>query len=165
MDIPVSLIISLACLIWLTVSTVRSKRQPALPQAPAPAPITARPQTHRLLRTYISRGEPDDPWIDGWRFRCSCGATGVSEGLVQAKNGTGGMMGTEIGAIEKFKIHRDAYIDVNGADEEHPDTIKLQKLEAEFEQWRKACYCKDTNDDLLLLNHRHLDTEPTTTVL
>ncbi len=117
---------------------------------------------HRLVKTYIGSG---DSWIEGWRFLCSCGAKGCASNMEAATYSRTGKLGSEASAIEKFKIHRDAFLAANGDDdEEHGDTAKLRKLEAEFAEWRKVCYCKDTNDDLLLLKHRHLDSLPTTTV-
>ena len=113
---------------------------------------------HRLVKTYVAHGVTKDEWIEGWRFLCSCGARGTAANTVQQVNGKGGKLGTEASAVDKFMIHRDKFIQANGDDSmEHEDTAKLRKLEEEFAQWRKACYCKDTNDDLILLKHRHLD--------
>lgn len=140
--------------------------QPAV-TAPAPAKAVTTPKVagHRLIKTYVARGNNGDHWIDGWRFLCSCGAKGASQGLKASTTTTNGSMGSESGAVDKFRIHRDLYLSVNGTDDaEHRDTIALRKLETEFAEWRKACYCKDTNDDLILLKHRHLDSVPTTKV-
>ena len=155
-------IINLLCLVVGFPVLARKLKKPVVAATPPATNAISAPKSsgHRLVKTYISR---DDQWIDGWRFQCSCGAKGASDGLKQAKTGVSGTMGTEVGAVEKFKKHRDAYLDANGDDEqEHEDTAKLHKLEAEFAQWRKACYCKDTNDDLILLRHRHLDSAPIT---
>jgi hypothetical protein len=129
--------------------------------AATPTPAKAISNQHRLVKTYIS---DTDNWIKGWRFLCSCGARGCSSNLVQATAIKSGSMGSEASAIEKFKVHRDNFIGVNGDEQEHEDTAKLRKLEEEFALWRKLCYCKDTNDDLLLLKHRHLDSKPITEV-
>ena len=140
----------------------KKKKKPAIVAAPAPKPL-ALTSGHRLVRTYVSQ---TDQWVAGWRFECSCGAKGTAANTV-AKNpdGRGGKLGTESSAVDKFKIHRDNFISANGPDEqEHEDTVKLRKLEKEFEEWRTACFCKDTNDDLIVLKHRHLDSKPTTTV-
>ncbi len=144
----------------------RKLTQPAV-TAPSPSKAIGSVSGHKLVKTYVSHNESGDPWIDGWRFKCSCGAKGPANNLVQATAyGTGGKLGTETSAIDKFKLHRDAYLDANGDDfAEHEDTTKLRKLEEEFAEWRKACYCKDTNDDLLLLKHRHLDNATPTTVV
>lgn len=122
----------------------------------------AKASAHRLVKTYIGSG---DSWIEGWRFLCSCGAKGCASNMEAATYSKNGKLGSEASAIAKFKIHRDAYIDANGDDDsEHEDTVKLRKLEEEFALWRKLCYCKDTNDDLLLLKHRHLDSKQITKV-
>jgi len=141
-------------------------KQPAVTAtAPAKAISASQTSSHRLVKTYIARGANSDHWIDGWRFLCSCGAKGASTGLKAATYSEFGSMGTESGAVGKFKTHRDLYLEVNGSgDTEHEDTVKLKKLEAEFAEWRNACFCKDTNDDLILLKHRHLDSVPVTKV-
>jgi hypothetical protein len=159
-------IANLLCLLVGFPVLARKLKKPAVAEPPATKAVTGPKVTaHRLVKTYIARGADGDHWIDGWRFLCSCGAKGCADGLVQSKPGIAGKMGNEISAIAKFKKHRDAYLDANGDDHvEHEDTVKLRKLEEEFAQWREACYCKDTNDDLILLKHRHLDSKQITKV-
>lgn len=118
--------------------------------------------SHRLVKTYLAT---NDDWVDGWRFLCSCGAKGTASNTKPATYSVRGSYGSEASAVEKFKAHRDNFLDANGGDEQdHEDTVALRKLEAEFAEWRKACYCMDTNDDLILLKHRHLDSKQITKV-
>lgn len=154
----INFILTVGAMAVYGVRTLTKKSKPAI-AAPAKAVSAPTVAAHRLVKTYVSYQSSDgDPWIDGWRFLCSCGVKGPATGLVQQMNGKGGKLGNESGAIDKFMMHRDKYLEANGSDEqEHEDTIKLRKLETEFAEWRKACFCKDTNDDLLVLKHRHLD--------
>lgn len=159
-----SVILSLLALGWLTYNQVRKiydQRHSAVTAAPPVKAVSAPTVSgHRLVKTYVSTNSDGDPWIRGWRFLCSCGVKGPAAGLEQQINGMGGKLGSESSAIDKFKLHRDRYLEVNGNDQgEHEDTAKLRELKAEFAEYVSKCFCKDTNDDLLLLKHRHLDKE------
>lgn len=156
-----NLALTLGAMIFYGVVTYRKIGAPPVPVSPpVPQKAVSAPtvSAHRLVNTYVATGSTKDEWVEGWRFLCSCGARGTAANTVQQVNGKGGKLGTEASAIDKFILHRDKFLQANGDDAtEHEDTAKLRKLEAEFAEWRNACFCKDTNDDLILLKHRHLD--------
>lgn len=97
---------------------------------------------HRLIRTWIvSSQEGNLP--PGWRWKCSCAVWGIAEDV--KRTGNSYVLGSESRAIEGFKDHAKMYGAVNG------DVYKQkwEQTENEFAEYRKLCYCKETNDSLL----------------
>lgn len=111
------------------------KSEPTL----APAQSSISTPDHYLKRTWIG-SDPHGMTHHGWRWECSCGV-----------KGTGGADASKIGseeiAINRFKMHAKLYREVNGAGD-----TELDKLRKEFAEYKEKCYCKDTNDDLILMN-------------
>ena len=95
------------------------------------------PEEHRLVKTWIQMDSMDT--LDGWRAKCSCGTVSHANGLVAATRGNGGSLGSEQSAIEKFERHAANFRRANGDHEK----IKYAKLQKEFDEYKKSCYCKD----------------------
>lgn len=127
--------ISAGLLIKQFVHTGGSKQQ-ALP-----APVQQEKQ-HSLVKTWLGNAGDSTGAIAGWRWKCSCGVIG------SCSNATKTTLGTETNAVALFGIHRKLYKEANG--NEWKD--KHDALLARFEDYKKKCYCKDSNNDLILLS-------------
>lgn len=103
---------------------------------------------HTLVRTWIVSTK-DGNINAGWRWRCSCGVWGLTTDTQNRYNSkdstTSYSLGTEKQAIIGFKEHARQYREAN------TDTYKekFEKEQADFAEYRKLCYCKETNHDLL----------------
>lgn len=123
---------------------IGGRTRPAKVPAPAIEPVAT--PGHTLTKTWME-AYPDDKAYAGWRWKCSCGVRGA------ATNCSKSSLGSETNAIARFKEHAQGYREVNF----DAQKTEYAKLEAEYKEYRGKCYCKDSNDDLILLNHRHLD--------
>lgn len=146
MEIPLSLIISVVCLVWLTVSTIRKNNRQALPQTPAtPALPAATSPEHTLVKAWDNQSY-NIPFADrGWWYHCSCGLKRVASDLSSTYTGS------EAGAIRAWKKHSALYAELS---HETAATESLSAIKAEreyIEKYRELCYCKSANDDLILL--------------
>lgn len=125
--------------IWIGLRT-RPAKQPLPSIEPAATP------GHTLIKTWME-SNPYDSAYAGWRWKCSCGTQGA------ATNCNKTSLGSETNAIARFKEHAQGYQSVNF----DAQKSEYAKLNAEYKEYREKCYCKDSNDDLILLTHRHLD--------
>ncbi len=145
--------IAVLFMIGSTVGNVRTKNQigrmlGSKPAEHQPKAIEAATKDgHTLVRTWIVSTK--DGKIDaGWRWKCSCGVWGLASGAYSRSKGNGFTeyeLGTEKQAIAGFKDHATLYREVNTDFYK----AKFEKVEAEFAEYRKLCYCKETNHDLL----------------
>jgi hypothetical protein len=100
--------------------------------------------SHRLLRTWIfSTSVGDIP--AGWRWKCYCGAWGVAVDafLDESTRTARYSLGSEKGALKGFKEHSAVYTATD-----NPYKEKYEKLLAEFDEYRRNCYCKNVNESL-----------------
>jgi hypothetical protein len=130
-------IFMVAGFIWLGVRT-RSAKKPVAIEKPAATP------GHTLVRTWME-SDPTDRAYAGWRWKCSCGVKGASTTCTKTS------LGSESNAIEQFKIHAKGYHEANFDAQKG----ELDKVTADFKEYRQKCFCKDTNDDLRLLDYQH----------
>lgn len=144
--------IAVLFMIGSSVVNVRTKNQigrmiNGTKTAAAPMALEAPKDEHRLVRTWIVSTR--DGRIDaGWRWKCSCGVWGLASGAFSRSKGNGFTeyeLGTEKQAISGFKDHATLYRDANS--DFHKE--RADKLEAEFAEYRRLCYCKDANDALI----------------
>lgn len=144
--------IAVLFMIGSSVVNVRTKNQigrmlTGTKTAAAPMELESPKDEHRLVRTWIVATR--DGRIDaGWRWKCSCGVWGLASGAYSTAKGGGFTeyeLGTEKQAITGFKDHATLYREANS--DIHKE--RADKLEAEFAQYRKLCYCKDANDALM----------------
>jgi len=144
--------IAVLFMVGSSVVNVRTKNQikRAIGGSPKAAPVKeleAPKDEHRLVRTWIVSTR--DGRIDaGWRWKCSCGVWGLASGAYSKAKGGGFTeyeLGTEKQAISGFKDHATLYRDANS--DHYKD--KFTSLEADFAEYRKLCYCKETNDALI----------------
>lgn len=144
--------IAVLFMVGSSVVNVRTKNQmgrmlTGTKAAEAPKALEASKDEHRLVRTWIVATR--DGRIDaGWRWKCSCGVWGLASGAYSTAKGGGFTeyeLGTEKQAITGFKDHATLYREANS--DIHKE--RADKLEAEFAQYRKLCYCKDANDALM----------------
>ena len=96
---------------------------------------------HVLRKIYFKKSSYS---IDtGWVWLCTCGTHKL---ITEAYDG-----GTEAKAIRGWKEHRDLHgqlsIEAGGNEFEK----KYRALEAEFASFKESCYCKESNDDLIML--------------
>lgn len=124
--------------IWLGIRTRTPKKAPAPIEKPVATP------GHTLTKTWME-SYPDDLAYPGWRWKCSCGVKGSSTTCTKTS------LGSEINAIEQFKTHAKGYHEANFDDRRD----EFVKLTADFKEYRNKCFCKDTNDDLRLLDYKH----------
>lgn len=106
---------------------------------------SAAPQAHALVRTWIGE-DPAGLSVDGWRWKCSCGSEGVAGDATNRAS-----LGTEDNAIQRYKSHAKNFTDAN----RNVWKELYLKKEAEFAEYRNKCYCKETNNDLILMEHVH----------
>jgi hypothetical protein len=80
----------------------------------------------------------------GWWWKCSCGAEhpGAGTGSVS--------YGSEANALQTFKNHARLY-DEFAVEQTNPLEAELTKVKKDFAEYREKCYCKDANDDLLIM--------------
>ncbi|UDL16612.1 hypothetical protein SEA_ATUIN_218 [Arthrobacter phage Atuin] len=129
-------------LVLVTLISVNSKKKPEASKA-IEAPVVKTVVVngslgqHVLKRTWIG---DEGLSVKGWRWECSCGTIGAS-GNADGKTS----LGSEENAIDRFKAHAKGFREAN------KDLMqeKYNLLEKEFADYRKACYCKDANDDLI----------------
>jgi len=144
-------------MIGSTVTNVRTKNQVtrALSGSSLPVPTKGleaaqKPKTdgHSLVRTWIVSTK-DGSVNAGWRWRCACGVWGLAADTKSRYNvtdkTTAYSLGTEKSAIEVFKEHALQYSEVNTDFYK----AKFEKEQADFAEYRRLCYCKETNHDLL----------------
>lgn len=144
--------IAVLFMVGSAVANVRTKNQigrmlTGTKTSAAPKALEAPKDEHRLVRTWIVSTR--DGRIDaGWRWKCSCGVWGLASGAYSKAKGGGFTeyeLGTEKQAISGFKDHATLYREANS--DFHKE--RADKLETEFAEYRKACYCKETNHELI----------------
>lgn len=109
-----------------------SQAQPKVLKAPAP-------EEHKLVKTWIQIDSMDT--LDGWRAKCSCGTVSPASGLKSATRYENGSLGSEQSAIQKFEVHAKNFRRANG----NAHKVEYDKLKAEFDEYKKSCYCKDVS--------------------
>jgi hypothetical protein len=110
--------------------------------------ITSPVNPHRLVKIWDNRS--CDHNRQGWWFECSCGLKR------QASDVTKIYLGSEKGAMDTYKSHAALYKGLAISEPAiNPFEKKYNDEVAAFKEYRDKCFCKDTNDDLLLLKHRH----------
>ena len=137
--------------IWviLTLVFINLFRRPRAASAIAPATTpkalsgVASPE-HRLLKTYIEK--EGDGVIRGWRAKCSCGATNYATNATNAVGNKRATFGTEESAIDAHEGHAKNFNRVNG----NPLSAKLEDLQKELDDYKKACFCHDVSTVKLL---------------
>jgi hypothetical protein len=144
-EIPLSLILSFIALGWLSVATFRKM----FSARTAPTAIDPTP-AHRMVRVWVNNN-PAYYSQRGWWYECSCGRVQPGQG-VNAR-----YMGSEGEAIKGFKAHAALYLTPIEAPVDNPFEKLYNDEVAAFQEYVSKCFCKDTNDDLLVLKHRHLD--------
>lgn len=151
MDILSPLIVLAGVVVWL-IMTIRQnnyqRRQLPVAAAEKPKALEVWVEDHRLVRTWKATVQENRPGIAAWAWKCSCGVTGSAG---DAKEFTS--LGSEANAIERFKSHAKGYREANKG-VINPLATKLDKVEADFAEYRQKCYCKTTNDDLILLERK-----------
>ncbi len=93
---------------------------------------------HRLVRTWIEPDPGDGGW-PGWRWLCTCGTQGMGTTISQTS------LGNEANTVKQFTNHAALFASVNEDGWKH----KYEQKAAELDAYVQACYCKDTNDDLI----------------
>lgn len=146
MTIPLSIILSLLALGWLTYIQVRKvlDRTSAAPSLEAPV------AAHRMVRVWIN--DKCAYHQKGWWYECSCGQKLPDSGVSTR------YLGSEAGAINSYKAHAARHKGLAiMATTENPFEKKYTDEVAAYQEYVSKCFCKDTNDDLLVLKNRHLD--------
>lgn len=113
------------------------------PKTRLPQPELTPPKAHRLVRTWIEP-EPDDSGWPGWRFLCTCGTQGM------ATNCADGVFGSEQNVVKQFSDHAALYAAVDEDGWKH----KHDLLRDQFAWYVKTCYCKDSNDELIVWRNK-----------
>jgi hypothetical protein len=106
---------------------------------PAEALTQHAPNEHRLVRTWIE--EDNSPAMPSWNWKCSCGVWGTAGDASKTS------LGSENNVVDRFKDHAKGYREANSDIWKE----KFDALRAVFGSYRQKCYCKETNDDLILL--------------
>jgi hypothetical protein len=131
-------------LVIMTLISVNGKKA-----APPPKSIEAPPVKtvivngalgeHVLKRTWIGEGHHA---VKGWRWQCTCGTIGVAGNADRDKS-----LGSEDNAINRFKAHAQGFREAN------KDIMqeRYNLLQKEFDDYISKCYCKDSNNDLIVL--------------
>lgn len=136
----INLIVSLGAVGWFASrgrQAVSRTGQAALPA----------PDAHRLVKVWDNRS--CEYRRTGWWFECTCGMKKPTTDM------TVGTYGTEAGAIRSFKNHADLHKGLQ-IEQANPFEKKYNDEVEAFKEFRDKCFCKETNDDLIVLNHRHL---------
>lgn len=146
--------VAVLLMVGSSVSNVRTKNQIKRVLTGSPLPSSKvveapkRHDGHNLVRTWIvptAEGKVNA----GWRWKCSCGVWGAATDISNRYNPkdktTSYSLGTEKTAITGFKDHAKQYVEVNSDFYK----AKFEKEQADFAEYRKLCYCKETNHDLL----------------
>lgn len=109
-----------------------------------PASIAIEPSSstpgHTLARTWMEPDPSDSAWA-GWRWKCSCGTQGA------ATNCSKTSLGSEINAIDRYKDHSKAYASVNFDAQQ----TEIDRITEEYKSYHDKCFCKHTNEDLMVL--------------
>lgn len=96
---------------------------------------------HSLVRVWDNRSCERER--QGWWFECTCGMKRASD-YTNDKS-----FGTESKAIESFKKHAQLHSTVGPHSNEQQQ--RYDRLKDQFDRYREKCYCKGTNDDLILI--------------
>jgi len=97
---------------------------------------------HTLIRVWDNR---DVDYEDqGFWFECSCGMKRPADGTNSKE------FGSETDAIRSFKIHVKLHEGLP-SEEDNPWKIKYEEAVDHLDKFRNACYCKDANNDIILL--------------
>lgn len=124
----------------LVKSFVKPKpQQVALETSSPPLSLTALP-THSLVRVWDNRSCERER--QGFWFECTCGMKRAADGTTDTS------FGSEANAIKSFKNHALLHKDVVTNDVWQE---KYNELKAHFEKFKESCYCKESNDDLIML--------------
>lgn len=125
----------------LVKSFIKPKSQPALSSGSSPLAITESiPSSHSLVRVWDNRS--CDRERQGFWFECSCGMSRAADGTTDTS------FGSEANAIKSFKSHALLHKDVGVSDVWQEKYLALKE---HFENYKEACYCRESNDDLILL--------------
>jgi hypothetical protein len=111
------------------------------PQLTAPETQMALSPSHTLVRVWDNRSCEHDR--QGWWFECSCGMKRSADGT-NSKS-----YGSESKAITSYQVHAKLHTDISPEKNEWKE--KYEAVESEFAKYREACYCKNLNDDILIL--------------
>ena len=139
-----------AGLSWLIISNLvqtyvqSRKEKKGTPPAITTTQVASNNGDHVLAKTWMEP-DPTDRAYAGWRWKCKCGVQGV------ATNCKKGILGSEANAIERFKDHAEGYREANFDAQQ----AAYDNLAAEYKLYREKCYCKETNNDLIVLKHTH----------
>lgn len=147
-------IIWLAVIIMVgsTVTNIRTKSKitralEGKPQQTLDKMIESPKPAHSLMRTWIVATQ-EGSIAAGWRWKCHCGVWGVAsdtKNIYNPENSTvKRSIGTEKSAIDCFKEHASQYTEVNT--DYYKD--KFEQEQADFAEYRRLCYCKESNHDL-----------------
>lgn len=124
-------------IVWKTRTT-----RPALPALDKPISAAPALSGHTLIRVWKkTEGEYGKR---GWWYECSCGATHPGKGVSSSS------YGSEANALETFKTHANLYVQF-AVEQANPLEKELERVKEHYTQYRDKCYCKDANDDLLLM--------------
>lgn len=143
---PIITILGVWGLVWYSIQQNKILRQ--ITPSEQPKALEYWVEDHRLVKTWMASSHENAPAAAAWAWKCSCGSRGVAGNVEQGKN-----LGSEANAIERFKQHAQGYRDANKG-VINPLKTKLDKVEADFAEYREKCYCKHTNDDLILLERK-----------
>jgi hypothetical protein len=84
----------------------------------------------------------------GWWYECSCGRQQPGSAVDEWTRGS------EADALKTFKKHAGLYQEFT-IEAVNPLKVELEKERKTFAEYRKKCYCKETNDDLILMKGEH----------
>jgi hypothetical protein len=123
-------------IVWKT----RTSR-PVLP-SPEKGALPSSISGHTLVRVWKKLdGEYDKL---GWWWECSCGAKHPGSEVSSR------YYGNESNALDTFKSHAKLYVEF-AVEQSNPLEKELNKVKEDYAEYREKCYCKDANDDLLLM--------------
>lgn len=150
--IPVTVSIFLCLgLVVVIILQVSSQRRAAKAVTTNPQKAIAEfNKKHQLVKTWDNRHWETSRDQLGWWFHCSCGLKAPGSNVGPRS------YGTESGAIHQYKSHAKLHLDLNQS-QPNPFEEKYKELLKDFQEYQEKCFCKDTNDDLILLKHKHLD--------
>lgn len=126
--------------VYFPLTGVRVRNVAPPEQSPVIAGVSS--HTHNLIKVWRREDVSHDS--KGWWFQCSCGQ--ISPGTRVGGNS----YGSEANAIETFKVHVSLYKGL-GLTQNNPAVTELNKVKKDYTEYRSKCYCKDANDDLILM--------------
>lgn len=114
-------------------------QQPAITASNPPEQLSL-PAGHTLIRVWDNRTCERER--QGWWFECSCGQIRASDST-NSKS-----FGSEERAVASYKSHAKLHVDIGPSVNVYKDLYEKEK--ARFAEYKKLCYCKDANDDIIL---------------